>query len=190
MRYIGDVHCKFNDYVEITKSCNASIQVGDFGLGFGIEAPVLAPSHRFIRGNHDNPQLCREHSNWIADNSFDATTGTYFLGGGFSVDLALRTVGKDFWPDEELSYSELSAAIEHYEQCKPAIVVSHEAPASIASKLFSGLSQPSNTAHALDAMLYAWHPKTWLFGHHHTTVQDVIEGTKFYCLAELDYVDL
>jgi hypothetical protein len=155
MRYIGDVHCKFNDYVEITKSCNASIQVGDFGLGFGIEAPVLAPSHRFIRGNHDNPQLCREHSNWIADNSFDATTGTYFLGGGFSVDRALRTVGKDFWPDEELSYSELSAAIEHYEQCKPAIVVSHEAPASIASKLFSGLSQPSNTAHALDAICVA-----------------------------------
>lgn len=50
-RFIGDVHAKFNKYVDLLKGCQQSIQVGDFGIGFG-ESPRVGPDHRSIRGNH------------------------------------------------------------------------------------------------------------------------------------------
>src|SRR5260370_16253241 len=82
IRFIGDTHAKFPLYraiatapVETDDPTNKifapSIQVGDFGMGFRT-APILAPDHRFIRGNHDNPQLCAEHPNWIAVGAVEA----------------------------------------------------------------------------------------------------------------------
>jgi hypothetical protein len=34
MRLIGDIHGKFSQYKRIIKDCQASIQVGDMGVGF------------------------------------------------------------------------------------------------------------------------------------------------------------
>ena len=69
MRFIGDVHGKWKKYKRIIKDCDASIQVGDLGLGFvrkhGWSAgqiysnpphyAMVKGDHKFIRGNHDNP---------------------------------------------------------------------------------------------------------------------------------------
>lgn len=65
--FIGDVHGKFNKYIDILKNnnYNISIQVGDFGIGFAdIEYPTeLGSNNFFIRGNHDNPHVCKNHPN-------------------------------------------------------------------------------------------------------------------------------
>lgn len=67
IRFIGDVHGSPKAYRRAVGDAERSIQVGDFGLGF-VRMPQLGPGHRFIRGNHDCPDLCRERPDWIADN--------------------------------------------------------------------------------------------------------------------------
>jgi hypothetical protein len=64
-RLIGDIHGMVYDYkaYAIDKFEGPTIQIGDFGIGFGqgdhwhesIDAYHVAGGHRFIRGNHDNP---------------------------------------------------------------------------------------------------------------------------------------
>lgn len=100
MRFIGDTHAKFGSYQAIALGADASIQVGDFGAGFA-EIPDLGPNHRFIRGNHDNPALCRAHPNWIPDGHSE--NGMFFMGGATSVDRHSRCEGVDYWADEEMS---------------------------------------------------------------------------------------
>ena len=73
--FIGDVHGKFGPYKRICKEYRDTIQVGDMGVGFidrytnrSYSNPphyaMKAGNHRFIRGNHDNPGVCRKHSQW------------------------------------------------------------------------------------------------------------------------------
>ena len=62
MRFIGDIHGKYLPYIKRARKSpdGHSIQVGDFGVGFGNDkVPNFEPhgldpkKHRFIRGNHD-----------------------------------------------------------------------------------------------------------------------------------------
>jgi hypothetical protein len=210
MRFIGDIHGCFTDYEKLTRGCDASIQVGDFGLGFPKEPvtydkvtqkftrekiPFLGPTHRFIRGNHDGPEACAAHPNWIADGTYE--NDMFFLGGGYSIDHAARTPGIDWWADEELSYSKLMWLMDRYERQKPRIMVSHEGPSSVIQTIFFdelGWAKigawPSRTSSALQEMFLVHQPDYWLFGHWHNRQERTINGTKFIALGEMDYVDL
>lgn len=95
MFLIGDVHGKFDRYGEILTGLPCSIQLGDMGIGFGLDDlfPKADPTkHRFLRGNHDNPELCRRHPNYLGDFGFEF--GIFFISGAFSVDRHLRTMGR------------------------------------------------------------------------------------------------
>ena len=113
IRFFGDVHGKFRKYRELLRvSPYPSIQVGDMGVGFldDYGFPRANPPYDsmvsakalFIRGNHDNPKVCKEHALFIKDGSF--MKNMMFCGGGFSIDRARRTEGFSWWPDEELPY--------------------------------------------------------------------------------------
>jgi hypothetical protein len=113
MLVIGDVHGGFRQYKRLIKGVPASIQVGDMGVGFmriraGIERSdgagdvqylanpphyAMLPGHRFIRGNHDNPGVCRRHSQWIPDGHVEGHT--MFIGGALSIDRQWRVEGYD-----------------------------------------------------------------------------------------------
>jgi predicted phosphohydrolase len=169
-----------------------TIQVGDFGAGFA-EIPELAPKHKFIRGNHDNPAICKAHLNWIPDGAFWGKESMYFLGGGLSIDRANRVLGETYWDDEELTFGELYQEITRFEILKPRIVVSHCAPHEIGIKLFPTNTKryfDSRTANAFDAMLAVHKPEMWIFGHYHQTVRQVIDVTTFMCLGELHSLNL
>lgn len=188
MRYIGDVHAKFDEYVKLIDECDASIQVGDFGMGFA-QPPLLGTQHRFIRGNHDNPALCAKHQNWINDATYE--NDRFFVGGARSVDRSHRHIGIDWWPDEEIAYDRFGDIIQFYETVKPKIVVSHDCPMDIARHLFRAtIHDRSRTAVALQNMFEIHRPELWIFGHWHTDRRMTILGTEFICLAELSHVDL
>ena len=112
----------------------------------------------------------------------------------------MRVTGVSWWPDEELSYTELDAAIKLYEQVKPKYVLSHEAPAKIAKVLLMGLTGSyfgakmectmSRTAEALQAMFEIHQPKEWVFGHYHVDKQLEWDLTLFTCVAELSTYDM
>lgn len=214
LRIIGDVHGKFRRYREIIRDVPFSIQAGDMGVGFmgfrGGELrsltnpPYDAMSegrHLFIRGNHDNPEVCKRQKYWIPDGSFIPAvdgiidSGIYCLGGAVSIDRAYRTEGLDWWPDEELSYAELERMVDEYAAIKPEIVITHDCPSSIANEILSAFNKTkiedgSRTRVALERMLGRHQPREWYFGHWHVSLSVKRGRTLFTCLNELEYVDV
>jgi Icc-related predicted phosphoesterase len=188
MRFIGDVHGKFDDYLDVIAPVAESIQVGDFGAGF---KPLLEVdmNHRFIRGNHDSPEVCKVSPNWIPDGSFDGKI--FYVGGARSIDAHMRRIGIDWWDDEELSYEKWNTVFDYYEQVQPAIVVSHDAPNDIVLNLFPHINKErSKTSMGLQTLLNIFEPKLWIFGHYHVTIDWSIRNTRFICLNELDFIDI
>ena len=196
--FIGDVHGKYKRYKRIITGRQNSIQVGDMGIGFlrpngnPYQNPphyLMAPNgHRFIRGNHDNPGECRRQSQWIADGRIEG--GMMFIGGAFSDDREWRTEGHNWWPDEELNVAELNTLAHLYAVTRPRAMVTHDCPEGVAARIsaLSGEDKlvPSWTQHALQAMFETHQPDLWLFGHWHYSFDEVIDGTRFVCLAELE----
>lgn len=209
-RFIGDVHGKFSPYKRLIKASPPTIQVGDMGVGFAALNPdsdkrwltnppydaMLAGRHRFIRGNHDNPAVCRRHTQFIADGHFDTANSVMFVGGGFSIDHALRTENVDWWADEELSSKELYAMVDSYLGRRPRVMVTHDCPEEVAVlveyEARRGKLDPkfaSRTRQCFQSMWSAHSPKLWVFGHWHHHFDYVLRGTRFVCLAELQHMD-
>lgn len=196
MRFIGDVHGKFAQYERLRSSCSESVQIGDMGVGFrgskGQEPPLVF-GHRYIRGNHDNPKWCQSDMAWIPDGHVE--NDMMFVGGALSIDRAHRTEGLDWWADEELSIEELNILVDKYVDIRPRIMVTHECPEEVAaivaggsSKMFTQFS--SRTRQAFQSMWSAHSPELWVFGHWHKSFDQMANGTRFICLAELEYKDL
>jgi len=208
VRYIGDVHGKYRQYRKIIKEVDASIQVGDMGVGFYSfphRDPQANPPHdlmvqhnaRFIRGNHDNPAVCKNQTQWIPDGYYDPATGTMFIGGADSIDKALRIKDYSWWDDEELDYSTLNKLVDSYEDYKPRIMVTHDAPYLIAAEVIRPMLmqhyakfEATRTRQAFQQMFQLHQPELWIFGHYHVSFDHTINGTRFICLAELEYKDI
>jgi hypothetical protein len=187
MRFIGDTHSKWDQYLPLTEGVD-SIQVGDFGIGFR-EVPDLNSRARFIRGNHDSPELARNHPNWIKDGLIE--NDMMLIGGAFSIDREWRTEGVDWWADEELTMTELQQLIDIAIAVKPRVIVTHDCPACIIPYLFPrALPVRSRSQQAFDALLLSVKPTLWIFGHWHLDRDVTIDGTRFICLDELSYIDV
>lgn len=209
IRFIGDVHSKWTRYKKLIKSApdKKSLQVGDFGVGFRnshgdwLSNPpyttMKSGEHRFIRGNHDNPAVCRGQTLWVADG-FTCFNGSIFcVGGAESYDKHLRNPGLDWWEDEELSYPRLQQIIDVYSELKPSIVVTHDASnealalATHYKELRIGKATCGRrTRAAFDAMLEIHRPKVWVNGHWHIRWDHEFRGTRFIGLEELGVTDL
>jgi hypothetical protein len=203
MRFIGDIHGKYLPYIKRARKSpdGHSIQVGDFGVGFGNDkVPNFEPhgldpkKHRFIRGNHDNPTVCAKSPSWILDGTQEGDM--YFLGGAESIDQQYRIEGVSWWRDEELSQERMWTITSefYYNKLKPRIMVTHDAPCSICQKLFGypwlKFETPSRTQQMLDSILAYHKPYLHIFGHWHEDKDEVIDGTRFICLGELSYIDI
>ena len=211
MRFIGDVHGKFEEYRKIAEESpdGISIQVGDFGIGFPNSDytsihQMEGIGHFFIRGNHDNPAKCKEFLSFDYPkylNDGDISVPGYglptilFIGGALSIDQHHRTEGVDWWRDEELSYSEFDEILEKIEKFgKPIdIVVSHDCPESVVSIIkpqYYPEEYPSFTRKALQHILVINKPKIICHGHWHIQKSFVHEGTQFHSLGELGFIDI
>ena len=201
--FIGDVHGKYNKYHKIISNYPKTIQLGDMGVGFKRTNPsgkneyypnpsfdkMSKGNHRFIRGNHDNPHVCKYQKYWIQDGYVE--DNMMFVGGACSVDRAWRTEGYDWWSEEELTHKELWEIQTIYNEHKPEIMVTHDAPEFLVNYLIaasgrtSKISFPSVTRQAFDGYFYNHKPKLWLFGHWHIPFDLEYKGCRFICLPEL-----
>lgn len=199
--FIGDVHYKYGRYSTILKNYHDTIQVGDMGVGFfkysmnhdiipDANPPhrkMVAGNHRFIRGNHDNPSVCRRHSQWIEDGHTE--NGMMFIGSAKTADIEGRKEGMDWWPDEELSPAELDGMIEKYREYKPIVMATHDCPESIARGMprYDVKRFDENIIRRyFDHMLEIHKPMIWVFGHWHHSLDVMYKGTRFICLNELE----
>ena len=199
MTFIGDLHGKWDRYMDILENIDNSVQVGDFGIGFANEIPLHVVeekmrngNHRFIRGNHDDPDLCKDHPHWIADGRYNYGNEIFHIGGAYSIDRHRRIENLDWWEDEELSIYELGKCFDVYAETKPRIVVSHECPESVAWESFPWYTDgvQTRTRHALQNMFEFHQPEIWIFGHWHSSLDYMKNGTRFICLNELETVDI
>ncbi len=185
--FVGDVHGKL--YMLPLPGSGPVVQVGDLGIGFiSAEADCANVMCRndfwFIRGNHDNPDLCRKHPRYLGD--WGAHETMFWVSGAWSFDHHYRVEGVDWWRDEELSTADGNLAFEAYVEAKPRVMVTHDGPASLFSnggpmELYD--FQRTSTATLLQAMFEAHQPEVWLFGHHHKSTAFTVGPTHFRCLA-------
>lgn len=188
IRFIGDVHGKFEQLRKILAPDMLNVQVGDFGFGFRIIPDFHQYNLKLIRGNHDMPAVARESPLYLGE--YGNFAGFFFVSGAHSPDWRLRTIGVDFWGDEELSFREMSNAISAWETSSSTVIVSHDAPSSITEQLLG--YAPSMTTQGLQAIFEKKPglPKLWIFGHHHREIDITVRGTRFIGLEELDYIDI
>lgn len=187
MKYVlvGDIHGDYTFFMKICKKYtdHQIIQVGDFGVGFKpIPDYLNNKNFNFIRGNHDNPNLCLGNSHYIEDGSY---LGPFFcVGGAYSIDKDYRTPFVDWWPNEELTYLEFKDIMDKYEELKPDYVITHDCPVSVLKQIHEYQLIPGGTItnQALDIMFSIHQPKLWIFGHHHLSFDKIINGTRFVCL--------
>lgn len=204
--FIGDTHGKIQQYLALVDRAKLdgkkTFQLGDMGAGFVQLANLEGNDHRFIRGNHDDPEICLKHPNYAGDYGF--ADKLFWVGGAWSIDWAWRVAAMVegakpcWWKDEELSEAQLAKAIDLYAKVTPRVVASHECPGSVARELLesmvvqgSGYHQEklecrhSRTAKALQTMFNIHEPDLWVFGHYHLDKTIHRGRTKFVCLAEL-----
>lgn len=232
MRYIGDVHGNMYHYKRIIEGCSKSVQVGDFGIGYrdiidksfvdSIPNPDyvhhnFSMDHRFIRGNHDNPEVCKLCNNWIPDGTVEGNT--MFIGGASSIDKKIKRSqfpwwpdttldaakvkklqeqygnsvvfeGFNWWADEEISYTSFEKIFEKYSKTRPEIVVSHECPDMLVEYLKPyAYKEKSATRMAFDTLFEIHRPQLWIFGHWHVDFDSKVRDTRFICLNINQYVD-
>ena len=193
--FIGDVHGKFSELQKlIVDPETLYFQIGDLGIGFpSLPYPKdFGDNFVFIRGNHDNPEVCRNHKNFLGDFGYIKSLDLFFLGGAWSIDWQYRINGVSWWQDEELSFTELKQAVEEYVEIKPRFLVSHDCPARLYRDSF--FKKPfvidTRTAQALDSCFEGHRPSRLIFGHHHISKSKDVDGTDCRCLNELETFEM
>ena len=209
-RIVGDIHGMFNDYRAFALHGwdGPSIQIGDFGIGFGqsdywldtVKQHQSDKTHRFIRGNHDNPAICKTMPGFIKDGTVEGHT--MFIGGAWSIDNPTappgwyrRTVDVNWWEDEECSAADFDLFLDIYATIKPRVMITHDFPREASHYMFfktglvKGIEYPNRTGIALQRMFIIHQPDYWFAGHWHHTTHLKLGNTHFQCIGELDYVD-
>ena len=200
-RIYGDIHGSHRDmqFNIINDKVENSIQVGDFGIGFAndywhdkVNTYQKSGNHRFIRGNHDDPQRCKSMHGYIPDGTVE--NNMMFIGGAWSIDANYRLANNwPWWPDEELSIEDMYILTEVYAFSQPEIMITHDGPGNVTAEMFLTHGKArylTRTGQWFDSLFEIHKPKLWLFGHWHTTKVYEIDGTKFICVGEMDYVDI
>lgn len=183
--FVGDVHGRLEN---LPSPGHPVIQVGDMGVGFA-KSPENDQRLRqredvwFIRGNHDNPAVCRSHPRYLGD--WGQHDFMFWVSGAWSIDHNCRVEGVSWWREEELSSEQGLLAFDDYVAAKPRLMISHDGPASLF--VHGGPMQltryhSTSTANLLQSMLEAHQPEYWLFGHHHQSRDFTLGSTHFRCL--------
>lgn len=197
---MGDIHGDFNTYEYIIqkmllkgnkKGMDCSLQLGDVGLGFfnindNSELSNIGSQHKWIRGNHDNPSVCKKYkNNYLGDFGYHEKSGIFYISGGYSIDKKYRIPDYDWWEDEELNFHQLYEIIELYSRVKPRIVATHECPTIVKERVNTNpgkLEVTSVTEIILQNMFDVHKPEFWVFGHHHIRKDIKEHGTLFVAL--------
>jgi hypothetical protein len=206
MFFVGDVHGEWKMLNRAIEKIGDDdiILLGDIDIGIFVQKgfhgstkrmayyPKEFPSNvKFIRGNHDNPEVSNKHPNCLGEYGVFEMGGHKigYLAGGYSLDYMYRTEGVDWWRNEELPMAELYKALDLFEAEKPDVMISHEAPCSLVKTLFSGQDlYPSRTNQLLDAVLLSVKSiNHWFCGHYHFTHDKFFCGVEFHILNRMEF---
>lgn len=191
---IGDVHGKYDRYHKILmrlKENPYTVQLGDLGFKYDVLKPFDPKCHVFIGGNHDNYDIVHDIPHYLGDYGYMINFNDidfFYYRGANSIDKQYRTIGIDWWENEQVKIEDFMKARELYRDTKPDIMISHDCPQDIALQMLkSGQRVYENiTSWALQELYNIHQPKLWFFGHWHQSRQIQHGNTKFICLNELE----
>ena len=189
---IGDIHGNTEMYLNIVAKHERTIQLGDLGFNYEFLNAVDSTKHRVIAGNHDNYWQMDSYPHFLGDFGelmLEGLPKIFFCRGGRSIDKESRTLGINYFPEEEFDLRQCNDAIDAYNGCE--VMLSHECPTVVMEQILASKKDdrnidPSVTSHLLQRMFDLHRPNLWVFGHHHKSFTQVIDGCKFVCLNEFE----
>ena len=193
---IGDVHGKYDRYYKIIRQQDYypyTVQLGDFGFKYDTVANLDPNYHKILGGNHDNYDKITSIPHYLGDYGNCSLNGVefFFYRGAYSIDRQYRTIGIDWWEQEELKIEDFLKARELYRETKPRIVLTHCCPEIIIPSLLPPYAQiyQSRTDWALQELYNIHKPELWVFGHYHISKTLKLDTT-FICLDELETFEI
>jgi predicted phosphodiesterase len=194
---IGDVHGKYDDYLKIIRkdeNYSYTVQLGDFGFKYETLKNVDSTRHLILPGNHDNYNDCYNHSHFLGDYGYTSLNRVIFFyyRGAYSIDRQDRTIGINWWEQEQVTIDQFMKARELYREFKPDIVLTHDCPDFMVRDYVGPYARvyENITNWALGELYKIHQPKLWIHGHYHQSKTTVYENTKFICLDELETYSL
>jgi predicted phosphodiesterase len=189
-----------HEYSFLIKGDCKTIQVGDMGVGLSntslLDETYMNGKNRFIRGNHDNLQKCKNYKSYITDGAveiLDNGTKIMYIGGAYSIDKDSRIPDLDWFYDEELTYNEWITIFEIYEKIKPNVLVTHDCPNFLTKPMFNKEQYIQNkniTSQALGELYEIHSPDMHIFGHWHISKKMKLNGTEFVCVGEKEIYEV
>jgi hypothetical protein len=198
LRIISDIHGKAALHTKLAKTTATTIQIGDCGFKYNyLDSQLKYGKDWVLGGNHDNyPELVKkphylgDYAEIIASTDDQKLVKIFAVRGAYSIDKHYRTVGVDWWEQEEIAWEHLDSVLGAYEAFQPSIVLSHDCPYSMCIKLHGLTAKETRTGRLLQEMLMASPPKYWFYGHHHLNHTATICGCELRCLLHHTYLDL
>ena len=194
---IGDVHGKYERYHRIIREQDRypyTLQIGDFGFKYETLKHVDSTKHLILPGNHDNYYMCYRYPHFLGDYGYTKLNDVefFYYRGAYSIDRQYRTIGIDWWEDEQVTIDQFMKARELYRQTKPEIVITHDCPDFLASQYIgpNGKMFENITTWALGELYRIHQPKLWIHGHWHFSKITHYGNTKFVCLDELEVYEV
>lgn len=191
---LGDIHGKYKRMHEVIREKDKHeyiVALGDIGFSFETLDNVDPKKFVIVGGNHENYDKIVNIPHYLGDygyvNNFNGID-FFFFRGAYSIDRQYRTIGIDWWEQEQLKIEDFMKARELYRQIKPDVVLTHDCPQSLYSYLLPPDAKiyENITSWALEELFNIHQPKFWRFGHFHKSWRKVINGTDFRCLNELE----
>lgn len=209
---LGDIHGAWEgadsvyDHAIRTKGVTPDllIQVGDFGY-----FPYLYPESSwkrefphpcvFIDGNHEDHPALRLHKEkiwgiWEYMRRGTFRDGILYIGGARSIDANRRTKFVDWFPEEDISYSDQSDVLNTIEKHRGEIhtVISHDCPSMFdvtEGCTSTGKMTIDGNRKFLQHVLEEVRPQRWFFGHYHHSMQGKNMGCEWRCLDMAPFTD-
>jgi predicted phosphodiesterase len=190
---IGDVHGKYKRYHEIIREKDQhpyTVQLGDFGFKYDTLQNVDSTRHLILPGNHDNYNDCYNHSHFLGDYGYTSLNRIefFYYRGANSIDRQYRTIGIDWWEQEQVSIDQFMKARELYREIKPDIFLAHDCPDFMVPQYIGPHAKiyENITGWALGELYKIHQPKLFIHGHYHVSKTTQYGDTKFVCLNELE----
>ena len=190
---IGDVHGKYEHYHKIVRQTERhpyTLQIGDFGFKYDTLKNVDSTRHLILPGNHDHYDTCYNHPHFLGDYGYTSLNRIdfFYYRGAYSIDRQYRTIGIDWWENEQVNIDQFMKARELYRDIKPEVMITHDCPQDIALQMLEpGQRVYENiTSWALQELYNIHQPKLWFYGHWHRSVKIQHGNTQFVCLNELE----
>jgi predicted phosphodiesterase len=194
---VGDIHGKYKRMHEIIREKNKHeyiVALGDVGFDFSTLNNVDPDKFKIVGGNHDNYDKIINIPHYLGDYGYTTLNGIsfYFYRGAYSIDRQYRTIGIDWWEDEQNNIETFMKARELYREIKPDIFLAHDCPDFMVPRYIGPHSRiyENITNWALGELYNIHQPKLFVHGHYHQSTTTIYGNTKFICLDELETYDI